>query len=78
MNLILEWNYILLEAIRNVGKLPPTSPDLSRGGPPQVARSIGVVYTAVYDAWSEVGFISTKAFKSLPRKSICIRNCHFF
>jgi hypothetical protein len=52
MNLILEWNNILLDAIRAVGKLPLDSPDRERGGPPQVARSIGIVYTAIYDAWS--------------------------
>lgn len=32
MNLIVEWNNIVLEAIRAVGKLPPTSPDIGRGG----------------------------------------------
>jgi hypothetical protein len=70
MNLILEWNYILLEAIRNVGKLPPTSPDLSRGGPPQVARSIGVVYTAVYDAWSAYDAVAKPVHRTTPRKPV--------
>jgi PAP2 superfamily len=70
MNLILEWNNILLEAIRNVGKLPPTSPDSSRGGPPQVARSIGIVYTAVYDAWSAYDAVAKPAHRTTPRKPV--------
>ncbi|MGB4225630.1 MAG: hypothetical protein WBJ68_03070 [Candidatus Dechloromonas phosphoritropha] len=65
MNLILEWNNILLEAIRNVGKLPLASPDRERGGPPQVARSIGIVYTAVYDAWS--------AYDTIVKSKICCK-----
>lgn len=68
MNLILEWNHILLEAIRNIGKLPPSSPDLSRGGPPQVARSIGIVYTSVYDAWSTYDAVAKPAHRTTPRK----------
>ena len=47
MNLIVEWNNIMLEAIRAVGRLPFSSPDRERGGPPQVARSIGIVYTSI-------------------------------
>lgn len=51
-NLVLAWNDVLLSAIRAVGKLPSNRKDKNRGGPPQVARSIGIVYTAIYDAWS--------------------------
>jgi len=51
MNLILEWNSIALEAIRSIGKLPFASPDRERGGPPQVARSLGIIYSSIYDAW---------------------------
>ena len=40
MNLLLAWNSVVLEAIRNVGKLP--APQSIRGGPPQVARSLGI------------------------------------
>ena len=68
MNLIIEWNHILLEAIRNVGKLGPSNPEFSRGGPPQVARSIGIVYTAVYDAWSAYDNIAKPVHRSTPRK----------
>ncbi|MBL0351530.1 MAG: vanadium-dependent haloperoxidase [Candidatus Dechloromonas phosphoritropha] len=70
MNLILEWNNILLEAIRNVGKLPLASPDRERGGPPQVARSIGIVYTAVYDAWSAYDAVAKPVRRTMPRKPV--------
>lgn len=68
MNLIVEWNNIMLEAIRAVGRLPSTSPDRERGGPPQVARSIGIVYTAVYDAWSAYDSIAKPVHRTTPRK----------
>lgn len=68
MNLIVEWNNILLEAIRAVGKLPPSSQDRDRGGPPQVARSIGIVYTAIYDAWSAYDSIAKPLHRTAPRK----------
>ncbi|MBK7416516.1 MAG: hypothetical protein IPJ38_16930 [Dechloromonas sp.] len=70
MNLILEWNHIMLEAIRNVGKLSPTSPDLSRGGPPQVARSISIIYSAVYDAWSAYDAVAKPVHRTTPRKPV--------
>jgi hypothetical protein len=70
MNLILEWNHILLEAIRNVGKLPPSNPNISRGGPPQVARSIGIVYTAIYDAWSAYDAVAKPVHRTTPRKPL--------
>jgi hypothetical protein len=68
MNLILEWNNILLEAIRAVGKLPFNSTDRDRGGPPQVARSIGIVYTAAYDAWSAYDAVAKPVHRTTPRK----------
>ncbi len=71
MNLILEWNHILLEAIRNVGKLPihgALAKHRARGGPPQVARSIGIVYTAVYDAWSAYDPVAKPVHRTTPRK----------
>lgn len=70
MNLILEWNNILLEAIRNVGKLGPSNPNFSRGGPPQVARSIGIIYTAVYDAWSAYDAVAKPVHRTTPRKPV--------
>lgn len=52
MNLLLSWNEIALEAIRELGHLPEGNPNRARGGPPQVARSLGILYTCVYDAWA--------------------------
>ncbi len=40
-NLIIEWNEVLLEAIRQ-----------TKPGPPMVARSIAIVHTSIYDAWA--------------------------
>jgi len=40
-NIILEWNELLLEAIRQ-----------TKPGPPMAARSIALVYTSIYDAWA--------------------------
>ena len=68
MNLIVEWNNIMLEAIRAVGRLPFTSLDRERGGPPQVARSIGIVYTAAYDAWSAYDSVAKPVHRTTPRK----------
>ncbi|MGE0594239.1 MAG: vanadium-dependent haloperoxidase [Vicinamibacterales bacterium] len=68
MNLIVEWNNILLEAIRAVGRLPLNSPDRERGGPPQVARSIGIVYTTVYDAWSAYDSVAKPVHRTTPRR----------
>jgi len=68
MNLVLEWNAILLEAIRAVGRLPSDSPDRDRGGPPQVARSIGIVYTCIYDAWSAYDALAKPVHRTTPRK----------
>lgn len=67
MNLIIEWNAILLEAIRAVGQLPLTSRDRDRGGPPQVARSIGIFHTAIYDAWSAYDSVAIPVHRKSPR-----------
>jgi hypothetical protein len=40
-NVIITWNEVLLQAIR-----------VTKPGPPMAARSVGIVYTAVYDAWA--------------------------
>ena len=39
--LVVQWNDVLLEAIRE-----------SRPGPPMVARALAIVHTAMYDAWA--------------------------
>ena len=67
-NLIIEWNNILLEAVRALGRLPATSPDRDRGGPPQVARSIAIVHTAMFDAWSAYDAVAKPLHRSTPRK----------
>jgi hypothetical protein len=68
MNLIVEWNNVALEAIRTIGKLPFSSPDRERGGPPQVARSIGIIYTAMYDAWAAYDNIAKTSHSPTPRR----------
>jgi len=68
LNLILDWNAVALDAIRALGRLPGYSPDRARGGPPQVARSIGVIYTAVYDAWAAFDDIAKPAYSTVPRR----------
>lgn len=40
-NVVLEWNEVLLEAIR-----------INKPGPPMVARSIAIMHTCMYDAWA--------------------------
>lgn len=40
-NIVLIWNEVLLEAIRQ-----------TKPGPPMAARSIAIVYTSIYDAWT--------------------------
>jgi hypothetical protein len=73
MNLILQWNAAALEAIRALGKLPDTSPSRPRGGPPQVARSLGVIYSAVYDAWAAYDDVAKPAYSSTPRRPVAQR-----
>jgi hypothetical protein len=41
VNILIDWNEVLLEAIRQ-----------TKPGPPMVARSIAIVYTCIYDAWA--------------------------
>lgn len=73
MNLLLQWNHVLLDAIRALGKLPATSPDRARGGPPQVARSIGIVYTCAYDAWAAYDNVAKTAHSATPRRPVVQR-----
>lgn len=73
MNLILQCNAISLEAIRALGKLPDISPDRPRGGPPQVARSQGVVYTCIYDAWAAFDNIAKPLHSTTPRRPVAQR-----
>lgn len=68
MNLVLSWNAVALEAIRALGQLPFSSPDRNRGGPPQVARSLGVIYTAAYDAWAAYDAVAKPRHSTTPRR----------
>jgi hypothetical protein len=68
MNHIVEWNNIMLEAVRALGRLPFNNPNRDRGGPPQVARSIAILYTAVYDAWSAYDAVAKPVHRTTPRK----------
>jgi hypothetical protein len=55
-NIILEWNELLLDAIR-----------ITKPGPPMAARSIAIVYTSIYDAWavySKTANLTTTDFTS--------------
>jgi hypothetical protein len=40
-NVVVQWNKVTLQAIRD-----------ARPGPPQSARSLAIVHTAIYDAWA--------------------------
>lgn len=73
MNLILQWNNIALDAIRALGRLPDTNPERARGGPPQVARSLAVIYTAVYDAWSVYDDVAKPVHAATPRRPVAQR-----
>lgn len=74
MNLLIDWNNIALDAIRAVGKLPFTSADRERGGPPQVARSLSVIYTTVYDAWAAYDNVAKTMHSITQRRPISERN----
>jgi hypothetical protein len=67
MNLVIEWNHLALMAIRALGALPATDPDRGRGGPPQVARTLGLLHTAAYDAWSAYNAVA-KPVHGTPAK----------
>jgi len=74
MNLIIEWNHIMLEAVRALGRLPLSSPQRARGGPPQVARSIGILYTCIYDAWSSYDTTANPVHSSVGDRPAGERN----
>ena len=68
MNLVIQWNHILVDFIRALGKLPETSAHRARGGPPQVARSIAIVYTCAYDAWAAYDDVAKPVHSATPRR----------
>ncbi|MBB1077044.1 vanadium-dependent haloperoxidase [Rhodoferax sp. 4810] len=73
MNLLIDWNNLTLDAIRAIGKLPFTSADRERGGPPQVARSLSVIYTTVYDAWAAYDDVAKTVHTATPRRPLAQR-----
>jgi hypothetical protein len=68
MNLVINWNNIALEGVRALGLLPFSSADRNRGGPPQVARTLGIVYTAAYDAWAAYDDVAKPRHSTTPRR----------
>jgi len=73
MNLILQCNAIALDAIRALGRLTDASGERARGGPPQVARSLSVIYTCVYDAWAAFDAVAKTAHSATPRRPVAQR-----
>ena len=56
-NLLVEWNELALEAIR-----------VSKPGPPMAARSLAIVYTAIYDAWAAYHEAALPVHSPVPRR----------
>lgn len=67
-NLIVQWNEIALMAIRGLGRAVPDEAQRRRGGPPQVARSLGIIYTCIYDAWSAYDPIADAVHSTVARR----------
>ncbi|MFN0101576.1 MAG: vanadium-dependent haloperoxidase, partial [Bryobacteraceae bacterium] len=62
-NPLVEWNELALEAIR-----------VSKPGPPMVARSLGIVYTSVYDAWAAYDNAAQPVHSPVPRRPAAQRS----
>ena len=58
-NLIAEWNELALGAIRAI-----------KPGPPMAARSLGIVYKAIFDAWAAYDNVAKPALSSVPRRPV--------
>ncbi len=58
-NLITEWNELALNAIRSI-----------KPGPPMAARSLGVIYTAIYDAWAAYDNVAKPVHSTVPRRPV--------
>lgn len=56
-NVVLEWNEVLLEAIRT-----------TKPGPPMAARSLGIVYTGIYDAWAAYSPVADPVHSTVSRR----------
>ncbi len=55
--ILLDWNERALTGIRE-----------SKPGPPMAARSIGILYTCIYDAWAAYDAIARPVHSSTPRR----------
>ena len=58
-NLIAEWNELSLGAIRAI-----------KPGPPMAARSLGIVYKAIFDAWAAYDNVAKPVLSSVPRRPL--------
>jgi PAP2 superfamily len=67
-NLIVQWNEVALLAIRALGRSVPDDAQRRRGGPPQVARSLGIIYTAIYDAWAAYDNTANPVHSAVARR----------
>lgn len=56
-NILIEWNELLLEAIRQI-----------KPGPPMAARSIAIVYTCIYDAWAVYDPVATPTRNGIAQR----------
>ncbi len=61
-NLIVEWNELALEAIRKI-----------KPGPPMAARSLGIVYKAIFDAWAAYDNVAKPVKSPVPRRPVAQR-----
>ncbi len=58
-NLVLEWNGAALEAIR-----------LTKPGPPMAARSLGILFTCIFDAWAAYDAVAKPVHSTVPRRPV--------
>lgn len=68
MNLVLQWNEVVLSAVRALGRFVADPAQQRRGGPPQVARSLGCIYSAAYDAWAAYDDTANPAYSNTARR----------
>jgi hypothetical protein len=62
MNLVLDWNQLAIQAIRQI-----------KPGPPMAARSLGVVFSGVYDAWAAYDDVAKPWKSPVPRRPVAQR-----
>jgi PAP2 superfamily len=61
-NLLVEWNDLALAAIRTI-----------KPGPPMAARSLGIVYKAIFDAWAAYDNVAKPVKSGVPRRPVAQR-----